>query len=88
MAPRLSETPAPAPVPALAPWLPDAPAQPVDLEDHETPPDPILAGPASATSCLGLAAEHLTSYRISHLSLNAIISGLSLAPLQELSRGW
>ena len=72
----------------MAPRLPEAQAQPVDLEDHESTPDPILAGPASATYCLGLAAEHLTSYRISHLSLNAIISGLSLAPLQELSRGW
>ena len=36
----------------------------------------MLAGPASATFSLGLAAEHLASYRISQVGLNALISGL------------
>ena len=80
MAPLLCETLAL----ARAPQLPDTPAQPVNLEDPEIPPYPVMAGSTSATFSLGLATEHFASYRISQVSLNALISGLQYG-IQGLS---
>ena len=84
----------------MAPRLPEAPAQPVELKDPESPLGPILGGaawspPASVTSCLSLATEYLASYKISQLSINALISGLQYsveglsalkAPLRNIQR--